>query len=149
MIQAELPTRVYYVAMGGFDTHAGQGFKHAQLLTQFGESVQAFQNELNATGHGDRVVTVAFSEFGRRVRENASGGTDHGVAGPAFVFGPQVRPGLLGTHPSLTTLDNGDLVHTTDFRALYSELLSDWMKLDANAAVAGRFASPGVLKRSA
>ena len=135
MIKAELPTRVYYVAMGGFDTHAGQSWRHGNLLKQFAESMQAFQTELAATGHGDRVVTFAFSEFGRRVSENASAGTDHGAAGPCFVFGKSVRSGLLGEHPSLTELHRGDLIHTVDFRNIYAALLGPWMKLDTRAAL--------------
>ena len=135
MIKAELPTRVYYVAMGGFDTHAGQGGRHRNLLRQFAESMQAFQNELAATGHAKRVVTFAFSEFGRRVEENASGGTDHGAAGPSFLFGEPIRSGVLGEHPSLTKLDRGDLTHTVDFRNIYAALLGPWMGMDVKAAL--------------
>ena len=123
MIAAEMPTRVYYVNLGGFDTHAQQQFKHAQLLTQFAESMRVFYDELHATGHDGRVVSLAFSEFGRRLRQNASGGTDHGVAGPCFVFGPSITPGVHGAYPSLTDLDQGDLIHTTDFRSVYGTLI--------------------------
>ncbi|MFW5682999.1 MAG: DUF1501 domain-containing protein, partial [Phycisphaeraceae bacterium] len=87
MIRAELPTRVYYVALGGFDTHAGQPWRHQNLLGELAKSLAGFQKELDATGHADRVVTLTFSEFGRRVRENASQGTDHGAAGPVFLTG--------------------------------------------------------------
>jgi uncharacterized protein (DUF1501 family) len=146
MIGAELPTRVYYVAMGGFDTHAGQANQHANLLTQFAEAVKAFHDELKATGHRRRVVTLAFSEFGRRVAQNSSAGTDHGCAGPVFVFGQHVKPGLLGEHPSLTHLDQGDLIHHTDFRSVYAALLENWMKMDATAAL-GRAFKPADLLR--
>jgi len=145
MIKAELPTRVYYVAMGGFDTHAGQAYRHQNLLTQFSQTVTAFQRELSKTGHSKRVVTMAFSEFGRRVRQNASQGTDHGVAGPMFLFGEHVRPGLRGTHPSLTDLDKGDLVHTMDFRRVYADVLGNWLKIDPAAALPGNFPPAGVL----
>ena len=139
MIKAELPTRVYYVALGGFDTHAGQAWRHQNLLTELGKSLAAFQHELAATGHDQRVVTLTFSEFGRRVKENASRGTDHGAAGPVFLTGPAVRPGLLGRHPSLTDLDRGDLKFTADFRSVYAGLLDDWLGLDSAAALGGRY----------
>ncbi|MEM6333279.1 MAG: DUF1501 domain-containing protein [Planctomycetota bacterium] len=144
MIHAELPTRVYYVSMGGFDTHANQQGRHFQLMRQFSESVGAFQAELEATGHADRVVTVAFSEFGRRVAQNASGGTDHGAAGPVFVFGPQMPQRLVGAHPSLTDLDRGDLKYKIDFRQVYAELLDNWLELDSMAALGQRYRHPGI-----
>ena len=144
MIAAELPTRVYYVTLGGFDTHAQQLGRHNALLGQFSGAMKAFYDELDATDHAGRVVSVAFSEFGRRVRQNASGGTDHGVAGPAFVFGDAVNAGVLGRYPSLTDLDQGDLKHTTDFRGLYADVLDNWMGIDARAALGGRFAPVGL-----
>ncbi|MEM9884076.1 MAG: DUF1501 domain-containing protein [Planctomycetota bacterium] len=146
MIRAELPTRVYYVAMGGFDTHANQANNHRNLMTQFGSAMKAFYDELDKTGNRDRVVSLAFSEFGRRVRQNASAGTDHGCAGPSFVFGEPVNPGLIGRHPSLDRLDNGDLIHSVDFRSLYTDLLGDWLKLDARAALGRRYPSAGILR---
>jgi len=139
MIRAELPTRVYYANLGGFDTHAGQQNRHANLLARFAEGVKAFYDELEATGHQDRVVTLAFSEFGRRVAQNASAGTDHGAAGPVFLAGPAVRPGLLGNAPSLTELDNGDLKYTLDFRHLYAGLLQDWLKINPRPALGQNF----------
>lgn len=144
MIRAELPTRVYYVTLGGFDTHAQQSNKHTQLLTQFAQSMKAFYDELHKTGHDGRVVSLAFSEFGRRLRQNASGGTDHGVAGPSFVFGPAVKQGLHGAYPSLTNLDQGDLVHTTDFRSVYADILDNWMAIDSAKALGGRFEHLGL-----
>ncbi len=133
MIRAGLSTRVYYVTMGGFDTHAGQGGesgRHAQLLTQFASSLRAFYDDLKEQGNDARVLTMSFSEFGRRVGQNASGGTDHGTAAPMFLAGPMVRPGLLGKHPSLTDLDDGDLKFTTDFRAVYAGILQHWLSAD-------------------
>ena len=146
MIRAELPTRIYYVNMGGFDTHANQINSHHRLMQNFADAMKGFYDELEATGHRSRVVSMAFSEFGRRVRQNASAGTDHGCAGPTFVFGDAVRSGLLGEYPSLTDLDKGDLIHTVDFRSLYTDLLEGWMKLDAAAALGRRFPSAGLLR---
>lgn len=145
MIRAELPTRVYYVALGGFDTHANQAGQHTRLLEEFASSVSAFYRELKAIGQRQRVVTVAFSEFGRRVRQNASGGTDHGTAGPMFLFGEHVKPGLVGTHPSLTDLDQGDLKYTTDFRSVYASILDNWMKIDSTATLGNAYEHAGVL----
>ena len=146
MIRAELPTRVYYVAMGGFDTHANQLGTQARLLKEFSEAMAAFYTELKATGHQGRVNTVAFSEFGRRVKQNASGGTDHGTAGPMFLFGENVKPGLIGEHPSLSKLDNGDLIHNTDFRSVYASLLDNWMKIDSTAVLGKTYDHAAVLK---
>ena len=147
MIRAELPTRVYYVNLGGFDTHAQQAGKHTQLLTQFAQSMRAFYDELHKTGHDGRVVSLAFSEFGRRLRQNASNGTDHGVAGPCFVFGPAVKQGLHGSYPSLDNLDQGDLIHTVDFRSVYADLLDNWMSIDSRKALGARYAHLGLFAK--
>lgn len=144
MIRAEFPTRVYYVTLGGFDTHAQQANKHTQLLTQFAESMKAFYDELHKTGHDGRVVSLAFSEFGRRLRQNASGGTDHGVAGPSFVFGPSIAPGLHGSYPSLANLDQGDLVHTVDFRSVYADILDNWMAIDSAKTLGAKYDPVGL-----
>ncbi|MEQ9453940.1 MAG: DUF1501 domain-containing protein [Phycisphaeraceae bacterium] len=146
MIAAELPTRIYYVALGGFDTHANQAGTHARLLDQFASSVRAFYRELAAIGQDQRVVTMAFSEFGRRVDTNGSNGTDHGAAGPMFLFGPKVRAGLIGPHPSLTDLDNGDLKFRVDFRSVYAAVLDDWLGLDSRVALGSRFRAAPVLE---
>lgn len=146
MVRAELPTRVFYVAMGGFDTHANQAGQHTRLLDEFASAMSAFYKELKATGHQERVLTVAFSEFGRRVKQNASGGTDHGTAGPMFLFGPQVKPGLIGKHPSLSKLDDGDLIHHTDFRSVYASVLDNWMKIDSTSALGKPFKPADVLR---
>jgi uncharacterized protein (DUF1501 family) len=149
MIRAGLPTRVYYVSMGGFDTHAGQGGaqgSHGNLLSQFSEAVRAFYAELKATENADRVLTMSFSEFGRRVGQNNSNGTDHGTAAPMFLFGPMVKAGLLGTHPSLSDLDDGDLKYTTDFRSVYTGILDGWLKADAKKILEGNFRAMGVVR---
>ncbi len=146
MIRAELPTRVYYVALGGFDTHASQPGRHERILKEFSQSMHAFYRELKATGHGQRVVSMAFSEFGRRVAQNASQGTDHGTAGPLFMFGQAPKSGLLGTHPSLDKLDKGDLIYTTDFRSVYRDILDDWMKMESAAVLGRRFPTAEIMR---
>jgi uncharacterized protein (DUF1501 family) len=128
MIAGGLSTRVYYVSQKGFDTHAGQDVRHPQLMEELGGAVLAFQRDLAKHGNAQRVTSMAFSEFGRRVKENASRGCDHGKAGPMFVVGPKVKPGIYGDLPSLTDLDKGDLKHHTDFRSVYATLLEKWLK---------------------
>lgn len=151
MIAAGLKTRVYYVTMGGFDTHAGQGGengRHATLLQQFGGALRAFYRDLKAQGNDGRVLTMSFSEFGRRVSQNASQGTDHGTAAPLMVFGPMVKPGVLTDHPSLKDLDSGDLKFTHDFRGVYTSVLSDWLSADARKILDGQFRAVPVVKRA-
>ncbi len=137
MIRDGMPTRVYYVSMSGFDTHANQAAQHANLLRQLGEALLAFYRDLKAQGATGRVLTMAFSEFGRRVGQNASGGTDHGTAAPMYFVGDMLRPGLLGEHPPLESLDEGDLVFNVDFRSVYATVLEDWMGA-ASQQVLGR-----------
>jgi uncharacterized protein (DUF1501 family) len=149
MIRAGLKTRVYYVSLGSFDTHAGQGGaqgRHAQLLKAFGDSVKAFYDDLTKQGNNTRVLTMVFSEFGRRVGQNASGGTDHGTAAPMFVVGPQARQGLVGDHPSMKDLDDGDLRYTLDFRSVYAGVLDQWMKADSKQVLEGRYRAAEVVR---
>ena len=146
MIRAELPTRVYYVSLSGFDTHGGQANTHAQLLGQLGNSLNAFYKDIKAQGNSGRVMTMVFSEFGRRVSQNASGGTDHGTAAPMYFIGDMIRPGLLGQHPSLTDLDEGDLKHTVDFRSVYAGILADWLKAPAKEILGGDYRKAEVVK---
>jgi uncharacterized protein (DUF1501 family) len=127
MIAGRLPTKVYYAHLTGFDTHAAQRGAHETLLRQFAEGVASFYRDLEAQGNADRVLVLAFSEFGRRVAENGSGGTDHGTAAPMFIFGKSVRPGLHGQQPSLTDLTDGDLKHGIDFRSVYATVLDRWL----------------------
>ncbi|MCH2138587.1 MAG: DUF1501 domain-containing protein [Phycisphaerales bacterium] len=145
MIRADLPTRVYYVTLGGFDTHANQAGQHARLLQQVGDSLKAFSDDLKAQGNDGRVLTMVFSEFGRRVAQNGSGGTDHGTAAPLYLIGPMVKPGFFGRHPSLTDLDSGDLKYTTDFRQVYASVLEDWLKTDSAAVLHNRFQKLNVI----
>lgn len=134
-VRARVPTRVYTAQLGGFDTHAGERGTQQRLLAAFDEAVASFLQQVA----GRNVVVVAYSEFGRRVRANASQGTDHGTAGPVFVAGAPVRGGFYGDEPSLTDLDNGDLKYTTDFRDVYHELLARTVGTDPAPSVgAGR-----------
>ena len=125
LIGGGMPTRVYYVSHGGFDTHTNQTGTHERLLREFADATKAFLDEMMAQGNEQRVVLLGFSEFGRRVSENASNGTDHGAAAPVFVAGGRLSAGLHGTYPSLNPkdLDQGDLRHSVDFRSVYATLL--------------------------
>jgi len=122
-ILAGVPTLAYSVSLTGFDTHAAEKADQARLLAELDAAVGGFLARIQGTPHGAGVVLAAYSEFGRRVAANASGGTDHGTAGPVFIVGPGVTGGLYGEQPSLTRLDNGDLIATTDFRDVYATLL--------------------------
>jgi uncharacterized protein (DUF1501 family) len=130
-------TRVFNVQLGGFDDHADEKEQHARVLKQLDEGLTAFYKDMESQGLQDRVVVMTFSEFGRRVKENGSGGTDHGTAAPMFVMGGRVKGGLYGTYSSLTNLDHGDLRYEVDFRSVYSTIIDKWLKGDA-AAVLGK-----------
>ncbi|ORW66752.1 hypothetical protein AWC23_23190 [Mycobacterium saskatchewanense] len=138
-VKARVPTRVYTVQLGGFDTHADERGTQQRLLQTFDTAVTPFLRDMAGDRHGRNVVLMAYSEFGRRVRANASQGTDHGTAGPVFVAGAPVKGGFYGAEPSLTDLDNGDLKYTTDFRDIYAELLTHTVGTDPTPSVgAGR-----------
>lgn len=139
LVDAGLSTRIYYVALDGFDTHARQIDAHAALLRQFSEAVTAFLGDVKDHGHGDRVLVMAFSEFGRRVRENASEGTDHGTAAPMFLAGSPVNAGLIGAHPSLADLEDGDLKYHTDFRQVYACVLEKWLGWESANVLGGQY----------
>jgi uncharacterized protein (DUF1501 family) len=139
LIKAGLGTRVYYLEQGDYDTHGHQLARHAPLLEDLAAALKAFLDDLSASRLADRVVVMIFSEFGRRVAENGSMGTDHGTAAPAFLAGPCVRPGLHGTYPSLMDLVDGDLKMTMDFRRVYATVLETWLGLPAKEAVGGAF----------
>ena len=130
LIEAGMPTRLYYTAYrnNAFDTHVFQNDVHQRLLTYASDALAAFMQDLKRIGRADDVVVMAFSEFGRRVPENVSLGTDHGSANLMFVAGNKVKGGQYGTPPSLTALDPGDnLIHTTDFRRVYATMISGWL----------------------
>jgi uncharacterized protein (DUF1501 family) len=139
MIAGGLPTRVYYASHGGFDTHAQQMNAHERLLGDFDGAVSAFVADLKQQGNFGRVLLMTFSEFGRRVAENANGGTDHGAAAPMFLLGGTIKPGLIGKHPSLTDLDRGDLKFGTDFRSVYGTILEHWLKARSEIVLGRRF----------
>ncbi len=139
LIKAGLGTRVYYLEQGDYDTHGHQVARHAPLLEDLSGSLKAFLDDLAASRLADRVVVMVFSEFGRRVAENGSMGTDHGTAGPVLLAGSQVRPGLIGSYPSLTDLVDGDLKMTVDFRSVYATLLQNWLGLPTREALGDDF----------
>ena len=146
LISAGAPTRVYYVGLGGFDTHAAQEGRHDRLLEQLGQGLDAFVKDLTQKGLLDRVLVMTFSEFGRRVAENASGGTDHGAAAPMLLIGSAVKPGIHGQHPSLTDLDQGDLKFQVDFRSVYATVLEQWMGVASPPILGERFSVVEILK---
>jgi uncharacterized protein (DUF1501 family) len=138
-IKAGLPARVYTTALGGFDTHADERAPQQRLLRVLDEALTPFLGSMSTDRYGKGVVALVYSEFGRRVRANASQGTDHGTAGPVLIAGASVNGGFYGDQPSLTDLDDGDLKGTTDFRDIYSELLSKTIGADPVPSVgAGR-----------
>ena len=139
LIEGGMPTRVYYVAQGGYDTHSNQTGAHERLMAELDSSLSAFCGDLKAQGNFDRVLVMSFSEFGRRVQENASGGTDHGAAAPLFVVGGKVKPGIYGAAPSLTKLHDGDIIHSVDFRSVYATVLSKWLKAPVEPVLKGNF----------
>lgn len=134
-------TRVIYFSAGGFDTHARQAETQTRLLGSFANAVSAFQAEMEAIGKADKVVVLTFSEFGRRVAENGSQGTDHGAAGPMFLIGKPVKGGVYGPVPDLQDLQNGDLKFTTDFREVYAATLDHWMGGDSELVLGQKFNS--------
>lgn len=138
-------TRVLYFANGGFDTHARQGAAHEALLAGFDKGVTAFQREMEALGKADKVIILTFSEFGRRVGENGSGGTDHGTAAPMFVIGKNVKGGVHGPVPDLDDLDHGDLKFKIDFREVYAATLDTWMGGDSEIVLGQKFQHVDVL----
>ncbi len=127
LIAGKLPTRIFYVTQGGYDTHSNQLTDQKRLLTDLAAAMSAFYRDIQQQGNEDRLLTFSFSEFGRRVAENASGGTDHGVANQIYVFGSKIKAGFHGAPPSLTSLDQGDLKHHTDFRSVYATVIEKWL----------------------
>jgi uncharacterized protein (DUF1501 family) len=126
LLDARIGSRVLSVELGGFDTHNNQRQAHDQLMRRLDAALAAFLADVKGTSAGDNTLVLAFSEFGRRLKENGSRGTDHGVAAPMLLAGTKVKGGLHGKHPSLDVLDDGDLVHTTDFRSVYGTLIEKW-----------------------
>jgi uncharacterized protein (DUF1501 family) len=137
LIAAGSPTRVWSVSLGGFDTHANEANAQSQLLSTVSAALSRFTSQMKNTSRGKDIVTMVYSEFGRRVKGNASQGTDHGTAGPVFLIGDRVKGGFYGEQPSLSKLINGDLAVTTDFRDIYAAVLEDVLKSPAERVLTG------------
>lgn len=141
LINSGIETKVYYASLGGFDTHAGQVNKQSRLLNIYAESIEAFVSDLQEQGTFNDTLILTFSEFGRRVKQNAANGTDHGAASNVFIIGKQLKtPGFYNDLASLSNLDeNGDLQYTVDFRSIYATILSKWLMVNDNAILAQNF----------
>jgi uncharacterized protein (DUF1501 family) len=147
LIAAGIPTRLFYLTYQGnaFDTHVQQADLHSRLLMYTADAVRGFLEDLKRIGHGDQVAVMIFTEFGRRVEENGSLGTDHGTATPMFIAGRGIKGGFYGTPPSLTDLDDGNMKMTTDFRRVYATAIKEWLGYDdTHTILKGRFDSLGV-----
>jgi uncharacterized protein (DUF1501 family) len=141
-----LGLRVGYVTLGGFDTHANEKGTHDALMKTLADGLFAFYTDLVQHGKADNVVVMTWSEFGRRVEENGSHGTDHGTAAPLFVLGNPVNKGIFGEPPSLSNLDqNGNLKYTTDFRSVYATVLDRWLGASSKDVLGGSFGSQAFL----
>ncbi len=139
LIVGGVGSRVYYLSLGGFDTHANQPGQQAYLLGQLAEAVTAFVTDLDQRGHGQDVAVMTFSEFGRRCHENGSQGTDHGAASVMFVAGGGIKGGIYGDYPSLADLEEGDLRFHTDFRSVYATLLDNWLGANSQPILGGAY----------
>jgi uncharacterized protein (DUF1501 family) len=145
VVTADVGLQVGYVTKGGFDTHADQANAHRSLLEEVSGAVRAFLDDMQAHGIADRVIVLAWSEFGRRVEENGSAGTDHGSAQPMFLAGTPVKAGLYGAYPPLDDLDNRNLKMTTDFRSVYATILAGWLNTEPSGILKGNFPTLGFL----
>jgi uncharacterized protein (DUF1501 family) len=135
-IESGLKTKVYYVSLSGFDTHVNQLNQHNRLLQVYADGITAFIKNLKVLNKWDNTLIFTFSEFGRRVEENASGGTDHGTAGNVFLFGNKLKKkGIANEAPDLFNLDNGDLKYHLDFRNIYANLIDKWLGGNSSALI--------------
>jgi len=140
-INSGLQTRIYYVSLSGFDTHVGQQNQQGRQLKIYGDAVAAFVKDLKQTGKLDDTLVMTFSEFGRRVEQNASNGTDHGTANNILIYGGKLKKaGIYNDAADLTQLDNGDLKYQIDFRDVYATLLDKWLDVNNNQVLAKNFA---------
>lgn len=142
LITADTDTKIYYVSLSGFDTHANQSRKQTRLLEQYAEGMAAFVKDLKQNNLLDDTLVLTFSEFGRRVKQNASGGTDHGTANNVMMVGGQLRnKGFYNGAPNLSELDKGDLIYEVDFRSIYANILEDWLEVKSSNILGGGFKS--------
>ncbi len=140
LILSDINTKVYYVSLGSFDTHAGQAQKQAKLFEELNDAVKAFTADLKANNRFDDVLMMTFSEFGRRVAQNASNGTDHGTANNMFFIGGGLKQkGLVNAMPTLTDLADGDLKHTVDFKNVYATVLNNWLGVNEKSILGGEY----------
>jgi len=145
IVGSNIGTRVIYVQHGSFDTHINQKAVQDRLLGQLSDAVKAFYDDLAAHGNDKRVLTMTFSEFGRRIEENASKGTDHGEASPLFLIGGGVKGGIYGSYPDLADTNMGNLRYSTDFRNVYATVLERWLGQPSQAVLRGSFPTLAVL----
>ena len=152
LIRGRLGTNIYHLNLGGFDTHSNQLNRHQSLMQQLSDAIGAFMDDLKADGWDKEVLVMTFSEFGRRIYQNGSGGTDHGTSAPLFMFGGGVAGGLIGQQPSLTQLEpGGNLSYNIDFRGLYASILKDWFGLsesEVTSLITGSFTPVPILDSS-
>ncbi len=146
LIAVSPETRVVYFSHGGFDTHSRQAEQHGKLMKDFSGALKTFMDEMEAIGKADKVIVMVFSEFGRRVEENGSAGTDHGKAGPMMLIGKNVKGGIYGPMPELKDLDRGDVPFSIDFRQVYATALDGWLGGDSKQVLGGDFAKLDVLR---
>jgi len=139
LIRAGLPTSIYYTELGGFDTHSRQLFRHADTLREVGGALESFVADVRKNASSRPVLVLVFSEFGRRLAENASEGTDHGTAAPVLLTGSGLAAGLHGPYPDLANLVDGDPRFAIDFRQVYATILERWLGLDSHAILGRRF----------
>ncbi len=140
LITADTDTKIYYLSLTGFDTHANQQNQQERLLKQYADGMKAFVSDLKANNLMDDVLILTFSEFGRRVKQNASRGTDHGTANNLMLIGGQLKkPGFVNDGPDLTKLDQGDLIYQVDFRKVYANIIEQWLEADAAGILNGGF----------
>ncbi len=145
IIGSRIGTRVLYVQHGSFDTHVGQKATQDRLLGEFSDAVKAFYDDLSAHGNAQRVLTMTFSEFGRRIAENASRGTDHGEGSPLFLIGGGVKGGIYGAYPDLSNPNMGNVRFGTDFRSVYATVLERWLGRPSQPILQGSFGSIAAL----
>ncbi len=144
MLTADLPARIFLVSLDGFDTHSQQQGGHTALMAELSGAIRAFEQDLVEHKLSDRVMLATYSEFGRRVAENGSLGTDHGAASMLFALTPTGKAGLHGTHPSLTDLTDGDLKFNLDFRSIYATLLDKWLEIPSAGVLGGEYPTVGI-----